>query len=256
MNDSEARSVDPTTRSASIAGYATSFSRKGAYSFDETAIRDLWARAKDFAGKDTTIAVSLEGNHNVSVDDINAFFEDAFIRHNYMRSLAITGSDYTKKPSRRISIGLNTDGDPAVSVSIAGDRQQCSLARTEVENILQAKRIWYSPLILKSGALMSLILGMVLSFLVAPIGHIIRKYFGMDESIRSYFITMAPLLIVALWFVFPFLTRLFPPLVFEHGKSAQVGTRAGYWRNVVGVGMALAFLVAIASDLFWMLLKQ
>jgi hypothetical protein len=209
----------------------------------------LWDRAKAFTGKDVQIAVDLDGDHQVTMDDIGAFFDDVFIRNNFIERLSINGSNYSDKPVRRISIALRTDTIAAVIVSISGDRQRSSVERGEIENILQARRVWYSKIYIW-GRASYFVVGVISGMIAASVGDVISTHLGMEDTLRSSIVMFVPFAVV-LGFLSSFLQgRLFPACVFEHGKSAGIGKRAEYWRNIVGVGVILAFVVAIASGVF------
>jgi hypothetical protein len=228
-----------------MATYATSFTKRGGYSFDERAIADLWNQAKSFVGDDANITVKLEGDHEIRLKEVNELFEDAFLRHNFIEQLSIYGSDFRAEPVKNISISLGY----YVWVSISGDRQECAVKRTEIENILGGRRIWYSKLF-AGGVVKWFLGGVIVSGIINFVAERIRRRVGLDDSFLSATIIALPLIVLVVLLFATAKDRMFPRLVFELGKSAQVGKRAEYWRNAVGIGVVLAFVVGIAVDAF------
>lgn len=239
-----------------MANYATSFDKAGGFSFSEQSIKDLWKEAREFTTGHVSISVELEGGHSVTLNEISELFDDAFIRSNYITLMTISGSRYDLNPTKRISIALrNQPLIGAVGFSISGERRECAAKRTEIENILNGRKLWYSKWIYEMPSRLLIAL-FIFSGLIQPVIDKIVLSIGLDPSFKSNLIVGFPIYGACLVLASALRPRMFPKVIFEFGKSGTIGRRADFWRNFVGGGILLAFIVGIASTLFLDFIKK
>jgi hypothetical protein len=229
--------------------YTASFSKRGAYSFGQGAIMDLVSATKKFLdGGEPTIEIRLKHGHRVEMNDAEAILTDAFVRNGVLQGIEISAWPR----GSRISISLGQRGlFSVVDVTIAGSRDKCTAARAEIEPILDASRLWYAPFYERwsLSILPWVVVGLLLSEMIS------RWPISKDAPIWVSLIAFLAVLVLAVAVFNLFGRRMFPQVVFEIGRSNEVGERARYWRNAVGIGFILAIVAGIAASLIYDRLK-
>jgi len=225
--------------------YTATFSKRGAYWFNQQTVVDLFAVAKQFVeGSPPTIRVSLKHGHEVEMSDAEAILTDAFVRNSVIECIQISSWH-----PNRISIRLGGEALSLsiIDVTIAGPREKCTAARAEIETILSSARLWYAPLFewwFFKWVLPWIVAGSLLSF-------------GIDRAFVALGMPDAPVWVRGVWlFLVAFLLIpvlnfsgrwMFPHMVFGIGRSNKIGERAKYWRNAIGIGLILAVLAGLVS---------
>ena len=232
-----------------MAEYATSFDSAGAYSFDAESIKDLWEQVKRYVGDEAQISVNLEGDQRIKLKDVAELVDDAFIRRNFIEELSISGAVYGVKPHKAISVTLRrTSFLDTVSVSLSGDREECTARRVEIENILAARQLWYWFAFART-KWRYFFAGSATVAIAIGIAILIFRLFNIPDTLWTflgiYFGSYVGVSIVS-----AMIGRLmFPKLVFEIGKSTKLGERAKLWRNVMGVVIGLGLIVGVVAGL-------
>lgn len=133
---------------SSTSEYSSSFDLTGAYSFDEAAIVDLWNVGFAFTGEEgkTKIAIELEQDHKIESSNPTEILQDPYVKHRRIIRVNIDCTNYRADPSKRVSIELQVAPAPTapISVRISGKRDASTAVRTEIENIIRGRRLWYS----------------------------------------------------------------------------------------------------------------
>jgi hypothetical protein len=232
-----------------VVEYSTTLKRRGGYTFDREAIISLWKIATEFVGRDAEIAVHLDGDHTVTMKDIQEFVGEPFVQHNMIKRITIKGSKIRENGHDYVWIALS----PAVlwargvTVSLAGAEDKCVVAREKIENVMGGCRLWYAPAFLIynlawwTGAV---ILSTVLS--LQFVAWMLRRYELSTSALEIIALSMLPLAVI-LSLVVLFVKLIFPRVIFNIGVSSNVGTRANYWRNIVGAVIILGVVVGLIA---------
>ena len=230
-----------------MAEYATGFDKAGGYSFDDDAITDLWEQAKAFVGDEAGVEIKLEGAQRIRVKDVKEIFEDVFVKRAFIEQISISGSIFGATPRKAISINIRREAfADGVSFSISGDRHECTTRRTEIENIINASRLWYS-FIFQRSASAYFFNGVITAVAVIAIFLSITRLFDGPIWVEVPIFVFAYICVSIIIGVFE--RVLFPKIIFDFGKSANVGQRATFWRNLLGAGIGVALVVGVVAGL-------
>jgi hypothetical protein len=163
------------------------------------------------------------------------FIEDPIAGVRYSRNTSIVSSAY-KRHGRILEIAL---------------RESLRDSNRHKVDILKACQSWYFFLFQQSG--WKFVAGMAaLMFLpMMAVGSLSYLFWIRMPHLKSS--VLFPISIVATLIFCYLIGRsallLFPKIVFDFGKSASIGRRAAFWRNVTGTGILLALLVGVVGGL-------
>jgi hypothetical protein len=219
--------------------YSVEFHRNGAYAFDQSAISELCRVVRTLTDQDPIIALRFEDDHQIQGSDIETLLNDDEVRNFRLASVDLHAGNFVDS---YISITIARDFGHPISIEIQGNKDSVTRARAEIESIIGRGRQWYSwhsippPWDFLGGitvwALVSLPLALgVLRFVSPSAGNGIR----------------ALIVLPLIWLTFWLMTTMFPKLVFDIGRSAELARRASNVRIMVFVAIALGALVGSLS---------
>lgn len=233
-----------------MASYKTSLELGGAYKFDAALFRDLYSAAVAFLESELKITLNFADVHRLTATDIDDALNDQLLRTHVISEFSLDGANYLANPRRSFNLRARQDTFLAtLSIEIEGSREQCTLLRNQIEDLLRPKKLWYSPLFPKNaagGVALLLLSSLIALAVVFGVGLL----FGLtlndaSKLTAASFSIMAPVLALLAWFR----KILFPRLHLELGRSADVGSRAATVRNFVFGSVVLALMVGTAASL-------
>lgn len=140
-----------------VSNFSSKFIRRGGYSFDEATIGTLVQRSSQFAGMDVDVEVTFEDGQSIATSNFQDLLEDSYVKGSVIKQLVIRAWNMTKAPElAHVMIILNTIGSEGVSVVLKADRQSSTITRSEIQNLIDARRQWYSWLFPSPGWLLFL----------------------------------------------------------------------------------------------------
>jgi hypothetical protein len=240
------------SRSSQMAEYSTEIMKRGAFVLSGERIKAIFALITDFLDAAPRIVVIFYGGYKIESADIEEALTDPYVGSKQIHTIEISGHN----KGRRISLRLGVNYDVARLVPIeldivSTDHDAMIVTRNGIEEAMQAGMQWFSGLMLPNVllALMSYLLAVpiVTGLFVAGINWFFHLDMISEKRVSLYLVLTWLALTVAVFYA---KQQMFPKMVFEVGKSAKIAKRAEYWRNVVGVGIILAFVIGMVSAVF------
>lgn len=240
----------PTPKSKT--DYKTYIEKYDAYSFDAATIKDLWSLLKTFSKNEArlTIKITLEENNIVEASDPDVLFQDPYVKYKYIKSIEISTSNYDGGSFSLASIGLreNSGWTMPIDITISGERDLSTTLRSNIEDIINGRRLWYARFMLPDDYAYHLLMLIVLIGAMATAVSFFHKYYGPVNSQDNILLVIVEALVFTGLLLFG-KRLLFPSMSFEIGKSAQRATRAASLRRFVFGGILLALIVGVISAL-------
>jgi hypothetical protein len=239
-----------------VSGYSVEFKKRGGYSIDEETLSYLWrATAKFMVGKAPEFQIDLQGNHRINAKDMQTVLADPFVKSNLIRAIDIKGSEIREEGSDHvfdhIVISLNGPSElfvSTISVSLAGERGRCIIARGEIETALEKGRVWYSRFFFVHD-IFWLVMGVAACGTASQVlVKQVFEHYGLNyDWLAAVFLQIVPtglIFMLVRWLI----RVMFPSLIFDLGISSSVGVRAAYWRNVFGVVVVIGLIVGVLAS--------
>jgi len=230
--------------------YKVTLSLTGAYILDALVLQDIWESAKNFLDSDVTTEISFSDVHRIESDTLSDALEDSIIRAYVMTAVTLSGKNYRVEPARRFS--LNARSETFLSplwVEIEGRHEDCRGLGSRIEELLLAKRQWYSPLI-PSGTASDVVV--IVVALAAAFAIPLSAAYAILGNSRMMGIAAAIELSLTwpiIWLLHSARKFFFPQLIVSIGRSAEAGSRAKSARTFLFGGVLVALLVGVAGSL-------
>jgi hypothetical protein len=238
-----------------MAEYSASFREGGALQFGQDSVRDLVKAATDFTGEAAQVTIEFRGDHKIAASDLDQLLNDSYVRSLMIISIRIDSSRYRPAPRRTVDVKISSEYLTlgAISVSIDGDRDASIVTRDRIEKIVRGCWTWYSRFyrpFQTEFQVARVVVVFIIVFLLLFAAFLILRGIPHSPDELAERAAEALLLSPSFYFVLAFLrNRLFPKLLFNLGKSADVAISAAYWRNIIFVGVGLAIVAGIATAL-------
>jgi hypothetical protein len=235
-----------------MADYRSSFSKHNAYTIDRATIEEIVRVAKSFLECDPEINITLQDHHRISDTNLDALLSDPYLRSKRIEELEVDGRNMVGTPGNRVSRSLNVHFEvemmSVVRVSVSGERISSTMARGDIETILEGAQLWYSPVFLRSnlaGFFVSIFTPIILSGVLALLLTIM-----LAMEVTPNRIPFETLVIYAGLMMLYYLLkgRLFPKLTFDIGRSATQIQYARYWRNFVFTSLVVGIVLKLVID--------
>jgi hypothetical protein len=203
-----------------MADYSSTFRKAGAYFFSQEAIVDLWNIGQTFLGEPPDLEVKLDGDHNISSTDPAQLFSDFYVKNKYIQEIEINGCNVRTKPNRQLSVKLSTEGwKSGVMVYIAGKKDECIKARTDIESIIDGRRNNFPNVTAKPLVSMSFLL-VFFSTIFLYLHAMLTPGLNAQNHLLLIAVVLAEALAISL-FIEVTLFKMYPRMTFEIGKSAN-----------------------------------
>src|SRR5437773_2576425 len=124
------------------AEYSADFKKDGAYTFNVETLVDIVKLASNFLEEDAQITIELAENHKIADTKLDELLSDIYIKSKEIQRISIEG--HNTKPHRIISVKLNDDIYHRLYVRVSGDRNSSTKVRSEIEEIVDGRKQWYS----------------------------------------------------------------------------------------------------------------
>jgi hypothetical protein len=230
--------------------YDITVEQRGAYALDEQILYDIYEAAKAFLDEGIEIEIECSGGaYKIKAEELSEALDDPLLRAHPITKIELSGSDYGADPKRRFSFKAEDDMfTPTVKLDIRGNHKDCSALASQLEKLISAKRQAYSP-IAPNGDVTSGITTIlaILAILAAPVAAT-YLVFG-PERVPIPIAAETVLAFPLLWILHRLRKTLFPSLVVEIRRSADIATRAKNARTTLLVGIVLALVVGVAASL-------
>jgi hypothetical protein len=232
-----------------VADFSIHLERKGAYSFSQDALVQIWTAIASSLESEPKIAIKIAGGPRIESTSMKEVLEDSHVQHQLIEDVRYEGSSYKNNQSRIVWVHLKQSSWPEtpVEIHISGDKNSTGNLRDELANIIEGQELWYSkftipdhPVYVVPALIVAVIAAMAISIALNNwfFPSLNSKESGGVVWFEAFFLLGAAFFLKA---------RMFPKMIFEIGRSGRLGASARHWREVVGVGIILALLVGIAT---------
>jgi hypothetical protein len=219
------------------AEYLSAVYEDGAFVFTAQAIADIQKVALEYIGREPDIAVQLEGSHTIQSKNLDELISDIYVKSRNIHGVEISG--HSERATRHIDVNLGGTSISPVYFRISGDRDASIKARTQIGEIIDGRKQWYSILGSNNLPLIGWVLFSVAMAVLAA--YAIHGMNIVNEGDKT-FITVrgGPLGIgmaiveigVIIWLCLLARLKGFPRLLFDVGRAADRVRSAAVWRNV------------------------
>jgi len=222
----------------------------GSFVIDKQALEDIFEACRKFVGTDIEAEPDFSEVHKLSSTSLAEAFDDPLVRAQQITTLSFSGSDYMTNPHRIISFRARRDfALSTIAVDIEGSQSEARSLRSHIEMMITPKRQWYSPIVLSPNwASGTTIVVVVLALLAMP--PLLAFHFRGEDWFKWVLVAEFALI----WPIILLLNRIrefiFPKLIIDVGRSAEIGARARGARNVLFVAVLIGFAVSVAATFF------
>jgi hypothetical protein len=229
-----------------MAQFQTRLSLTGAYSVDATLLEDIVERAKAFLQSEVTIEVNFSDVHYIKTENLEEVVQDSLVRTDVITGISILGRNARAHLKFFFKV-RNNPVLPTIVVEIEGPQDACRSLSTHIERLLKVKRQWYSPIVPNNSFVSFATFFVAVSIvLVAPI--VLTQIFVPPKTepvAVIHVLGWVAWIVLVLW-----LTQfLFPKLIVEIGRSAEIASRKRGVRTGLFVSVILALVVGVAAAL-------
>jgi hypothetical protein len=232
-----------------MVSYSANFQKHGAYRIDQATIQQLLRVVKEFTGVSPKITFKLHGDHEIEHTELRELLDDTYVTSKNIAEAEIEGLG--REASISIKLCVPEVMDLPIMVRINGDREKCVGARTKLEAIFQGSEEWYSRYMFPR------IFGFYLGYIVGVPALILAAIIMVHHLVGQEMLTgdgkiygWAVLEWFAIWATcFGLKRRMFPKMMFDISRSADLAKSALFWRNLVGTGVAVGLIAAVLGGL-------
>jgi hypothetical protein len=231
-----------------MAQFQTQLSLLGAYSIDATLLQDVVEHANAFLDEDTEIEINFSGAHQLASSSLPDVLQDSLLRTDLITRVAITGANYRVEPKRVFNFEAQSEPmSPTISVRLSGNQEPCRSLSSHIEGLLKAKRQWYSKLVPGPtlGSVMVILAILLLVVAVAMGAAFIFNPSSMQSVGQIALVSM----VIWFWPLMWFSRFLFPPLIVEIGRSAEIASQKRGMQKAIFGGVFGALMIGIAASL-------
>jgi hypothetical protein len=230
-----------------MADYHSTVRKTGAYKIDKELILTIYRLQREFLEGDPECSACLEGDHKITVKDPSQLFDDPLVKAKYLNEVTMEGRGPS---SRSVSVEFAKDHAflDSARLIVAGESDRCIVLRGKIESLIDAKKQWYSFLMIGSATratMLSTLSYLLIMALSVGIVFVSSGLDGLVNHVLLWTLTTPIWLTIFLSWVRPL---LFPKIIFEIGQSADLGRRLESARNLIFVVMGLGLVVGIAAE--------
>lgn len=230
--------------------YRTSIAMTGGFIIDKPALEDIFGAFRTFVDADLEIELDFSEVHELSSTSLDEALDDPLVRAHQITSLSFSGRNYKIAPTRRVSLRARRDLVlSTIEVDIEGPQSDARSLRSHIETIVLPKRQWYSSIVLSPNWVSGIAtVVVVLALLAMPL---LLAFLAGGENLLKWAVVAEMALI---WPIILILNRMrefvFPKLIIDVGRSAEIGARARGARNILFVVVLIGFAVSVTATVF------
>ena len=231
--------------------YSTDITKRGAFVVDSQRIKILNGTITKFLGRRPSIEIEFEGSYKISGSNLDELLADPYVGSKIIRTIQFSG--YADE--RRMTLRLGTDFNVArlvpVDIDIVSDNHNAMiLARNTIEETITSHKQWYWIFMLPDivPALIGYILfvPIVAGLFVFGTNWLFHLEMINEKYISGYLVLAWAILATAIFYL---KQQMFPKMIFDFGKSAEVARNAAWWRNFVGLVVIVGIIVGVIGAL-------
>lgn len=203
---------------------------------------------------DVDVEVTFEDAQSITTSNVQDLFEDSYVKGSVIQKLIIRVWNTKNAPElKHVMIILSSVGAEGVSVILTSDRQSSTATRAEVQNLIDARRQWYSRLFPSPGWLGLFQVIWYISVAVFS-GMLMGLWMPGQVSIALWVALVSGLTMGTMGIYL--MDAMFPRVLFEFGRSERRGASARTWRKTVGVTVILGLIIAVVGGILGELILE
>jgi hypothetical protein len=230
--------------------YQTTLSLRGGYNLDRQLLEEIFHHATVFVKGNVDVEIEFGDVHKLNSQDLEALLEDSLIRTDMITGVEIKGRNYEVEPRRSFDFEANSESvfRATCRLQVSGEQEISRALSDRIERLIRVKRQWYSPILLNdTESSLIIVIAVVLLIFALPIG-IAWVINATPRAALIIFMIEA----LGFWIWLYVLNRLrellFPRLIFDIGRSAEVGKRSiGLQKFLFGAVFLTVILGVVAS---------
>jgi hypothetical protein len=219
------------------------FRRTGAYRVNEKLLEELWTVSRKFVDKEVQITANGFGGRGIYAKEPSSFFEHPLIRTRNIRPVSLFGTHPNTRSARSVSIELGGT-DTTVLIEVTGQDEECERFIKEVDDLIVARKEWYSPLVFNWGSSFPYIFFSVISLLI----YLVFYYFHsrVMKSDTSFIFALIESF-ASLLALMRFWDSFFPLRIFDFGHASIIGHRIEISRRFIFLTFILLLIGLIVG---------